>query len=490
MTVRSASVRNDLGDRVSLTAGRIDALVCPSGQNQAFLRDSEVPGLRVRVTSGGAKAFVFESKLNRQNIRVTIGNVQHWRIPDARAEARKLAVLVDSGRDPREVGKQQALDLQIRQQAELLNQAQQLAEAVTFGEAWQNYLADRRPFWGDRHFADHEMMAKPGGMPTKRGVKANDDGSKPLTRPGPVYELLRLPLKDVTPSVIEGWAALHSKDRATYARLCWRCIKAFMNWCAESECYGPLMPIANPAKTKRAREVLGKPQAKNDSLQKEQLRSWFSAVMNIQNPTLSAYLQVLLLTGARPGEVLTVRWEDVDAKWKGITIRDKVDGVRVIPLTPYVARLLAGLPKHNQWVFSSTRALKMDEKNMLRRRRGAEAMGRSADAEAIVSVSVSGHLADPSAAHRCACASAGLDGLTLHGLRRSFASLTEWLDVPAGVVAQIQGHKPSATAERHYKRRPLDLLRVHHERIESWILNEAGVAQSVATPLPTLTSDA
>ena len=43
------------------------------------------------------------------------------------------------------------------------------------------------------------------------------------------------------------------------------------------------------------------------------------------------------------------------------------------------------------------------------------------------------------------------------------------------MVAQIQGHKPSATAEKHYKRRPLDLLRLHHEKIEAWILEQAGV---------------
>ena len=29
---------------------------------------------------------------------------------------------------------------------------------------------------------------------------------------------------------------------------------------------------------------------------------------------------------------------------------------------------------------------------------------------------------------------------TLHGLRRSFKSLTEWLEIPAGVVAQLMGH--------------------------------------------------
>jgi integrase len=78
--------------------------------------------------------------------------------------------------------------------------------------------------------------------------------------------------------------------------------------------------------------------------------------------------------------------------------------------------------------------------------------------------------------HAAACRVAGLEGLTLHGLRRSFKSLTEWLDIPGGVVAQIMGHKPSATAEKHYTVRPLDLLRVHHERIEAWILEQAGVA--------------
>ena len=63
------------------------------------------------------------------------------------------------------------------------------------------------------------------------------------------------------------------------------------------------------------------------------------------------------------------------------------------------------------------------------------------------------------------------------GLRRSFGSLSEYVECPAGVVAQIQGHKPSATAEKHYRVRPLDLLRMWHTKIEGWILTEAGIAQ-------------
>ena len=65
--------------------------------------------------------------------------------------------------------------------------------------------------------------------------------------------------------------------------------------------------------------------------------------------------------------------------------------------------------------------------------------------------------------------------LSIHGLRRSFGTLAEWVEMPTGVVAQIQGHKPSAIAEKHYRRRPVDLLRMWHSKLEAWILEQAGI---------------
>ncbi len=55
--------------------------------------------------------------------------------------------------------------------------------------------------------------------------------------------------------------------------------------------------------------------------------------------------------------------------------------------------------------------------------------------------------------------------------------VTPGLEVPTGISAQIMGHKPSATAEKHYRRRPLDLLRSWHSKIEGWILEQAGIEQ-------------
>ncbi|MGF6214070.1 tyrosine-type recombinase/integrase [Comamonas sp. 4034] len=436
----------DLTQRITLTTSAIERLTCRTDTKaQAFLRDSETPGLRVRVTNTGAKSFVFEAKLNRQTIRRTIGDVKTWTIEQARIEARRLAVLLDSGQDPREIERQQQANKAALAIAAMVQAATAKQEAVTVGEVWADYIEQRRPFWGDLHYRDHIDKAKVGGLPSgRRG------GGKQLTKPGPLAELMPLALKDLNQSTIEAWAANEGKTRPSSARLAWRLLTVFLTWCGEHPTYAALLPDKNPAKTKKAREALGKAGTKSDVLQREQLTAWFASVQQIPNQVIAACLQMMLLTGARPGEVLSLRWEDVNTQWKGISIRDKAEGKREIPATPYVLHLLSTLPRRNKWVFSSP-------------------------------TSASGCLTEPNNPHTRACNAAGLDGLTLHGLRRSFASLTEWLEVPAGVVAQIQGHKPSATAEKHYKVRPLDLLRLHHERIEAWILEQAGVQFDATT---------
>ena len=422
--------------KIAFTAGRVSGFKCPPDKKQAFMWDVTAPGLGLRATPAGKPAYVFQGVYQGKDLRITIGSPAAWSIPDAQAKARELQRLIDEGKDPRDL-KRDALA------AHAEKQAAAAVQAVTVGEVWAVYLEARRPHWGERHHADHAKLVQAGGETSKRGTRGRG-----VTIAGPLHQLMALALRDLTAPVIEAWAAREAQTRPTSARLAWRCLKAFLSWCAEQPEYAPVLPSTNPAKTKKAREALGKAGVKQDALLKEQLPAWFAAVQQIQNPIAAAYLQVLVLTGARPGEVLGLRWEDVNTKWKGLTIRDKVEGERVIPLTPYVSHLLHSLPRRNDWVFPSTA-------------RGKDTEGQT--------------LSIPRAPHNAACAVAGIEGLTLHGLRRSFKSLTEWLEIPAGVVAQIMGHKPSATAEKHYTVRPLDLLRVHHERIEAWILEQAGI---------------
>ena len=428
-----------LQNRVRLTAGRVDVFTCPAGKSQAFLWDTDAPALALRVTPTGRKTYVFESRLHGDTIRVNIGTAADWSLGSARTRAQELKMLVDSGTDPREIERQQQAAQAADKAAAAARAEADKVAALSMGEVWAAYIEQRRPFWGELHYRDHIDKAKAGGLPSgRRG------GGKQLTKPGPLAALMPLALKDLDQTTIERWAAEEGKTRPSSARLAWRLLTVFLTWCAEQPEYAALLPAKNPAKTKKAREALGKAGTKSDVLQRGQLAAWFAAVQQLQNPVISACLQMMLLTGARPGEVLALRWEDVNTKWKGISIRDKVEGTREIPATPYMLHLLAALPRRNEWVFPSN-------------------------------TSATGCLTEPNNPHTRACKTAGLEGLTLHGLRRSFKSLTEWLEVPVGVVAQIQGHKPSATAEKHYTRRPLELLRVHHERIEAWILEQAGV---------------
>ena len=414
--------------KIVFTAGRISGFTCPVDKAQAFLWDVTAPGLALRATPAGKPAYVFQSRHEDKSIRLTIGSPDAWSIEQARTKARALQRLIDEGHDPREL-KRDTLA------ATATKKAATLADALTVGETWERYTAERRPFWGSLTIRDHALLAQVGGIQRERrpGI---------LTKAGPLAELMPLRLADLTAQVIEAWAGRESKHRPARVRSALRLLKAFLRWAAsEPDLKGKADPTA--ASAKKTRELAGKAKPKNDYLQREQLPNWFTHVRQINNPVISAYLQCLLLTGARREELAALKWEDVNFQWKGIDLKDKIEGRRAVPLTPFVAHLLAGQPKRNEWVFSSPS-------------------------------SASGCLKEPSIAHRKACAAAGLE-LTLHGLRRSFASLCEWLDIPGGISAQIQGHAPQGVREQNYIRRPLDLLRVHHEKIEAWILEQAGI---------------
>jgi len=332
-----------LQNRVRLTAGRVDAFTCPAGKSQAFLWDTDTPALALRVTPTGRKTYVFESRLNGATLRLSIGTAADWPLEKARGEAQRLKVLVDSGQDPRELERQQQAAQAAERAAAVAKVKADKVAAVTVGEVWADYLEKRRPFWGDLHYRDHIDKAKAGGLPSgRRG------GGKQLTKPGPLAALMPLALKDLDQPTIEAWAANEGKTRASSARLAWRLLTVFLTWCAEQPEYAALLPTRNPAKTKKAREALGKAGVKKDVLQREQLAAWFTAVQQLQSPVIAACLQMMLLTGARPGEVLALRWEDINTKWKGISIRDKVEGTREIPATPYMLHLLAALPRRNE----------------------------------------------------------------------------------------------------------------------------------------------
>lgn len=427
--------------KVNLTAGRVNNFKCEEGKAQDFLWCADVAGLAVRATpNSDANRYIFQAKVKGKSMRMTIGKASAWTIEAAKAEARRLQVEIDKGNDPRQqLADKEAAEVarhQAKENEAAAKLTQEKHETLTLGMVWPLYIEARRKRWSEWSIRDHENIALVGGIKKIRG--------KGLTEAAPLASLLNVRLSNLTGIRIAEWLAKEAETRPTRAALAFRLLSVFVNWCESQAEYAGLVPHGACKSNQVRDEMPSKNTKEGDSLQREQLAPWFKAAREISNPIQSAYLQSLLLTGARRRELAALRWVDVDFQWLSMTIRDKVAGERTIPLTPYMAHLISTLARRNEWVFSS-------------------------------STSASGQLAEPTPAHKRALTNAGLPDLTLHGLRRSFGSLAEWTETPAGVVAQIMGHKPSAIAEKHYRRRPLDLLRMWHVKIEAWILEQADI---------------
>lgn len=427
-----------MSKRENFTAGRIASYKCEPGKSQTIRWDAKTPGLGLRITASGVKSYIFETRLNGKTLRITIGDERTWTISKAQEEATRLKAMTDQGDDPRLVKAEKLAA------AEAKREETKHADAPAM-DAWKVYIDARRSKWSDSHYAYHLTVSQAGGQTRTRGRRK---GESDKTQPGPLVSLLSLPLNQITADQVRQWLKDEAPIRPTFARLAFSLLRAFLNWCTDRPEYRDHVH-ADACASRLTRDELPKKAAKDDCLQREQLALWFEHVRKLANPVHSSYLQALLLTGARREELAGLQWQDVDFQWKSLTIKDKVEGSRTIPLTPFVASLLSALPRRNEWVFSSPTAS-------------------------------SGRLMEPRIGHNKALAAAGLPALSLHGLRRSFGTLAEWVECPAGVSAQIMGHKPSATAEKHYRRRPLDLLRMWHTKIEAWMLEQAGIEQSVS----------
>ncbi len=437
--------------KLNFTAERVSVFRCVPGRQQSIYWDRKCPGLGLRVTAAGAKSYVFEARLHGRTVRRTIGDPRTWSIRKAQAEATRLKGLTDKNIDPREVEAQERASAAEKERAAV-------RQSVTVAQAWPEYMARVRALRSAKYVADHERMASAGGEKRRRGSS--------LTVAGPLAPLMQLRLADLTGPVIAQWLSAQAEIRPTDAAYAYRVLRAFIRWCAASSDFAGIVPYESH-RAREVRDVLPTAKPKHgDCLQREQLASWFDAVGRLSSPVLRVYLQALLVTGARREEIARLRWKDVDFQWRSLTIRDKMDGQRVIPLTPYLAKQLLALKRLNE---TPPRVRK------LRAGQSAPPPWQPSPWVFFSKAAKDGRVAEPRIAHNHALAAAGLPHVTLHGLRRTFGTLCEWVEVPVGIVAQIQGHKPSALVERHYRRRPLDLLRVWHDKFEAWVLKQAGI---------------
>ena len=136
-------------------------------------------------------------------------------------------------------------------------------------------------------------------------------------------------------------------------------------------------------------------------------------------PQAVAAIRLLILSGCRKSEILTLRWDDVDRLANELRLRDAKSGPRMVPLTPPLVKVLDGIPRRDgdPWVVP----------------------GRKAGT----------HLADLEYYWKRTAARAGLKDVRLHDARHSYASRALALGESLSVIGRLLGHSKVATTARY-----------------------------------------
>ena len=161
----------------------------------------------------------------------------------------------------------------------------------------------------------------------------------------------------------------------------------------------------------------------------------------------AAAIRLLMLTGCRRNEILTLRWEDVHPAAGELRLRDSKTGPRAVPLSPAASAVFAGIPRlpGNPWVFPG-------------RKPGARLSG----------------VFGPWCRAR---ERAGLEDLRIHDLRHSFASRALALGESLPTIARLLGHAQVQTTAR-YAHLARDAVREAAARVA------AGIGEDILQPAP------
>jgi integrase len=282
-----------------LTDRRVRALPAPTA-GAVITYDAEVAGFGIRVTSNGVRSFILNYVVNGRERRMTIGRFPTWSATAAREEARGLRRKVDTKIDPLE-----------EQEA-----AQRAAEVARAAPTMQDLF--------DRYAAEH--------LPRKAPRAAADDRS--MWRQIILPRLGAIKVATVRPSDID---ALHVEVTATRPVRANRMVevvrKAFnlaIRWGWRED--NPASGVHRNHEEKRTRY-----------LSSSEILRLSDALSAHPERTSANAIRLMMLTGARRGEVLGARWDmfDLDAGvWVKPSSHTKQREQHRVPLSALATQLL------------------------------------------------------------------------------------------------------------------------------------------------------
>ena len=430
--------------KLKLNKTNIDKHSRPGGTADVLYWDTETRGFGMRVTPKGVTTFIAQGRVRgtSTDARVTIGTYGAWTVDDARRRAEELRHQFEDGIDPRQVKKQEAA-----QQVTLGTVATQYLsrpeKLKPTSEAWTRYYVEKVfADWKDKPIASitramvrerHAKLVEVGykGLKGKSGDK-EAKGSPATANAAMVVLRILISFASDEYRLADGTPVITTNPVDAMKR----------HWAPSGDRTGRYIDKRKVGEVWNAlHDARAKP-VPDDSLAGIDL-----AIM-------------LLLTGARRGEIAALTWDRVNIdhtepsnSW--FHLPDPKSGREVyLPLSKQAVAILESRKrvKGNPHVFPSRGKL--------------------------------GHIGDPRAPFELISVVAGLH-LSAHDLRRTFTNIAmrECL-IEKFRTDLLTCHVPSHadTTARHYlDLKKLDWLHPETQRISDWIEAAARVAAAKAS---------
>ena len=373
---------------IRLTQRQIDAL---KPRKKTFdVRDTELKGFGVRVRCSGIKRYFVQSQHEEIRTWRMLGDASGMTLEEARCHARSALASLYNGEEIIAVTNEET---RFEVVAEKLFEACERHWKVSTRKANRNYLKNQiLPWFRDMQIAEI----------TKRDVR-------------------------------QWHASLHATPFAAD-----RSAPVLSVLLRQAEVYGYRPEGSNPCVGIRRYRRRGRERF----LSPEEMQRLGAVLSRHEpdHPLEAATIRLLLLTGCRRNEILTLKWSDY--REGHLYLHDSKTGPRTVWLSSPARGILDGLPRRGAWVFPA------------RRRRGF--LDRTVIQDYWQKVRDE----------------AGLGDVRLHDLRHSYASVALLNGATVPTIARLLGHNDTATT-----------LKYTH-------LNHTAVREAVKTVAPTLAGEA
>jgi len=363
-----------------------------AGDRDVFLWDSDLKGFGLKVTPAGAKVYVAQGRINGRPKRFTIGrHGSPWTPEQAREKAGDVLYAMSKGEDPTEAKRNAKTDISVTELVDL-------------------------------YFAEGCGTKKASTVAVERGLAERH--VKPRLGKRMLKGLKRGDLETFLTDIAAGKTAADIKTKARGRAIVsggQGTANRTMDLLASILAFAVTRDLRadNPARGVRK----FKPKTRERFLTPVELSALGAALSDAQIGGENRYavdaIRLLILTGCRKSEILTLRWDWIDETHQVLRLPDSKTGSKTVPLGASALELLKTIPRQDNapYVFPS--------------------------------ITGKGHLVGLQKIWSRIRAKAGLEDVRLHDLRHSFASVGASGGNSLYVLGKLLGHSQQHTTQRY-----------------------------------------